>query len=610
LNRGPGNGILDTNYGWDSNGVWFSGNAGNNQAFPVFTNFTIPESCSVTVSVDFVYNERCADFGMCVYLDGVTPTWRWGSDDTRIACQFNCPTPHIYGLNDQTTNDINILIVGNTYTAQMIYDPNNTPNVTLNTILNGIVVDTLTLDEVLPSGNYRIGFSADQDNASFKTYITNLSIRVNCESETVYTSSLKNVILNRVVNPPFPWLVYSLNRGPGAGILYTNYGWDAYGVWFSGSASDEDPSPSYPVFTHFTIPQNNVLTASVDFVYAQGCSDFGMCIYVDGVIPNWNWGADNTRIACQYDCSNPIIEGLTVFEQSEYDLTVGNTYTAQMIYNPNNTPNVTLNTLFEGTIVDTLTLDEVLPSGNYRIGFSADQDNASYRTYIYNLNIEVTDNEGNDYRRINNLQSINISLLTCDNPANMDTTGLTNLSGLNNNDDDWDNFPVDFNFYFLGTNYGNGNNEGIYWDTNSVIGFGPGHSNNPWGPSTGLGILIGNEDRRNNTFWYSGTLTSGGLTYVRLLYFGQNYYGDETPDILQYEIIMGKTSSYQYIEIRTAGTGLDIGLWNIANDSPDFLGTCGTFDTVGGGPFPCGSYLFRSDLSGNNWQFFPNSGIP
>lgn len=403
-----------------------------------------------------------------------------------------------------------------------------------------------------------------------------------------------------------PWLVYSLNRGPAGGVLNTNFGWDSNGVWFSGSSN----GPAYPVFTHFTIPQNNIVTISVDFVYNQGCSDFGMCVYLDGTTPEWNWGSNDTRIACQYNCPNPYIYGINDgVTNGSAPLIIGNTYTAQMIYDPNSTPNITLNTLLENTIVDTITLDDVLPSGNYRIGFTADQDNIDFKTYIKNLNIHVVDDSENDYTRMSTLQSINIQQLSCDAIANMDTTGLTNLSSLNDYDDDWDNFPVDFDFYFLGTNYGNGNNNGIYWDTNSVIGFGSGQSGNPWYPDTGLGILIGNADRRNNTFWYSGTLTSGNFTYVRLLYFGQNYYGDNAPDILQYEIIMGKDLSYQYIEVRTAGTGLDIGLWNIADNSQNFLNTCGDFDTVGGGPFPCGSYLFRSDLTGNNWKFFSNSSI-
>ena len=201
------------------------------------------------------------------------------------------------------------------------------------------------------------------------------------------------------------------------------------------------------------------------------------------------------------------------------------------------------------------------------------------------------------------------SLSSGDATANMNTTGLTRLEYLDDEDDEWSNFPVNFDFYFLGTNYGNGLNEGIFWDTNSVLGFGTGVSENPWDPETGLGILIGNEDRLNNAFWYSDTLTtSSGANYVRLLYFGQNYYEDETPDVLQYEINIIRDACFQYVEIRTAGVGEDIGLWNIT-DGQDFQNTCGNFDTTGGGPVVGGSYVFRSDLLGQNWTFLPNYHI-
>jgi hypothetical protein len=200
------------------------------------------------------------------------------------------------------------------------------------------------------------------------------------------------------------------------------------------------------------------------------------------------------------------------------------------------------------------------------------------------------------------------SMCSGDALANMDTTGLTDLTYLDDEDDEWDNFPVNFDFYFLGTNYGNGLNEGIFWDSNSVLGFGIGNEGHPWEPDTGLGILIGNEDRRNNTFWYSDTLTtSSGANYVRLLYFGQNNYEDETPDVLQYEINIMRDTSFQYVEIRTAGIGADIGLWNIT-DSVNFQNTCGDFDQTTG-PAVGGSYVFKSDLSGQNWEFYRNYHI-
>lgn len=169
LGRGPGEGILDTNFGWDNDGVWFSGDATEitDYSYPIFTTFTIPPDKQVEVSVDFVYNDECSDFGLCFYQDDTVPEWQWESNITRIACQYDCELPYIYGLTTSISNDTGLLINGNTYTCHAIYDPNNNPTITLNTILNGTIVDTLTLDDQVLTSAYRIGFSADQDNMEF-----------------------------------------------------------------------------------------------------------------------------------------------------------------------------------------------------------------------------------------------------------------------------------------------------------------------------------------------------------------------------------------------------------------------------------------------------------
>ena len=188
--------------------------------------------------------------------------------------------------------------------------------------------------------------------------------------------------------PPLQ-LLYSLGRGPGDGILDTNFGWDASGVWFSGGAD----SSAYPIFTNPVIPQNKSVTITVDFVYNEECSDFGMCIYPENGIPDWNWHPDSSRIAVQYNCPNPYIYGLTSQQESFYELIVGNTYTCKFIYNPNSNPNITMITLLNGTILDTITLNDQVLSSNYRIGFCADQDDTDYRTYIKNLTINVNNGE-------------------------------------------------------------------------------------------------------------------------------------------------------------------------------------------------------------------------
>lgn len=118
--------------------------------------------------------------------------------------------------------------------------------------------------------------------------------------------------------------------------------------------------------------------------------------------------------------------------------------------------------------------------------------------------------------------------------------------------------------------------------------------------------MIGNFDRRNNAFWYSSLLTgsTSSIKYINLLFFGQNLYTDNAPNVLQYEITMAIDGVKQYVQIKTAGVGSNVGQWNIANSSPSFLNTCGTFDSTG--PVVGGSYVFESDVTGTNWSFYPN----
>lgn len=188
-----------------------------------------------------------------------------------------------------------------------------------------------------------------------------------------------------------PFLSYVTGRGPGSGILDTNFGWDADGVWFSGNAGSS--LPSYPIFTNFTIPSNKPVEVTVDYVYSTNCSDFGFCFYQDGTIPQWSWSQNTTRIACSYNCENPEIYGLDNEIESSYTLTDPNIYTCNAIYNPLSNPNITLNTKFGGTIVDTITLDDQVLASDYRIGFSADQDSLGSKTYIKNLTINVNSGE-------------------------------------------------------------------------------------------------------------------------------------------------------------------------------------------------------------------------
>ena len=66
--------VLNSNFGWDSNGLWF-GNAINNGPFsstsyPVFSDFTMQEFDKVVITFDIHVDYYCSDLGVCVYPAG------------------------------------------------------------------------------------------------------------------------------------------------------------------------------------------------------------------------------------------------------------------------------------------------------------------------------------------------------------------------------------------------------------------------------------------------------------------------------------------------------------------------------------------------------------
>ena len=208
--RGPGSGIKDTNYGWDESGVWFSGNAGSNaDAYPVFTNFTIPSTSIVEVNVDFIYHAVSTavttgtDFGLCIYQASVVPVWRTSANitnKTSISYQLNSSNAVIftgYGVSSGTA----LLTTGGTYTytCKFIYNPNvSSYNATGAIYYNGVSKSNTYSSHKLENGmDYRVGFCADNDTSNSKTYITNLTIKVTDLDGTItnYSSSLQNITI-------------------------------------------------------------------------------------------------------------------------------------------------------------------------------------------------------------------------------------------------------------------------------------------------------------------------------------------------------------------------------------------------------------------------------
>jgi len=172
------------------------------------------------------------------------------------------------------------------------------------------------------------------------------------------------------------------------------FGFDSTGMWFSGDASDAP----YPIRTNYDIDGDTTVVviytfvhAGVDFDGEDACPDHGICFFKADVEPYWSWGDNASRIAVQYNCGNPEINGQNNNSTNgEYFLTVGDTYTARVTYNP--VEETVTHELFEGSSasgspVNTITIaEEVLPAGAYRIGFHADLDTETnekaYFTYL------------------------------------------------------------------------------------------------------------------------------------------------------------------------------------------------------------------------------------
>jgi uncharacterized delta-60 repeat protein len=214
---------LDTDFGFDPDGMYFTGGAngeGPSAAYSVRTNFNIEahQVCEVIFTVD--HTDNCTDQGICFYNDGQSPNWDWNPNASRIAFQINCPTPYIYGTNKFVNNSGEYygtwnpgtggsdVLESGTYTFKVTYDP-AARTVTAITYeganTSGTVVETLVLHEKLMNGGpYRIGFDADADGDEISPGSSQIayfkSLRINIyETNGIYSGAegtLSNILDN------------------------------------------------------------------------------------------------------------------------------------------------------------------------------------------------------------------------------------------------------------------------------------------------------------------------------------------------------------------------------------------------------------------------------
>jgi hypothetical protein len=174
---------VDVNFGFDSGGMWFTGNANDQHAYPIRTNVSFYDTDATEIIATFDYDSIGDDHGIAIFNSATTqPFWRFGTDSSRIAWQISTATPELRGQTTSSVAGAPVLVIGNTYTIRMVYDPlAETNRVTVElyqgTGTAGTLLDTRTINETLPAGAYEVGFDADQDNLSLKSYFTALTIK-------------------------------------------------------------------------------------------------------------------------------------------------------------------------------------------------------------------------------------------------------------------------------------------------------------------------------------------------------------------------------------------------------------------------------------------------
>ena len=182
--------VQGVDFGWDSEGMWFTGNANagseegaGDGGYPVRTNFDFDEVdvCEVIYTIN--YNDDCSDHGICIFNVGTEPEWDWSTNETRIAASNNCNAPYIYGRNNEANGwaseggefDEEL----GPYTFHFTYDPGAGAvnlKIYVGESASGDPMADLTINETLPPGPYRIGFTADQDDFGVRSYFTTLNV--------------------------------------------------------------------------------------------------------------------------------------------------------------------------------------------------------------------------------------------------------------------------------------------------------------------------------------------------------------------------------------------------------------------------------------------------
>ena len=331
---------------------------------------------------------------------------------------FGALNSSILAFSSQNNKPIFIEVVdtGSSEARQWIFD--NAGNLTLpdgTVIQNGGGIEYPTspgYEWDLHSSDGNVFIGSVEDMAYIDTYSPNIGVRLRTtgtdQNDWLFGSN-GNLTLPDIANPSINYAngdPYGGGAGPVTptangtfttlpdflefvGGTYLRTGQTSEGVFFDGDAGD--PEISYPVRSNFSINGTTKVTVTVDMVVNDECSDFGLCIFEEDIQPEWAWDPNPTRIAASYNCTQPYIYTLNDEIGASWDIPDGGTYRVRFTYDPNNSPNMTLDTLdTSNNVLNSISIDGTLNTSiNYYIGFAADQDATNLRTYIQNLNIDI-----------------------------------------------------------------------------------------------------------------------------------------------------------------------------------------------------------------------------
>ena len=179
-----------TNTGFDSSGMWINGNASStSNSYPIVTNEAFTDT-DLVLSFAVVKNDSCSDHGFCIFRTGTSPRWNWGTENSRIAFQWNCSNPNWYPTSGTGSGSISGASTLQTYYVTITM---NLATGAITTIIRigsftGTVVSnysaTLTgatlssLSGWTTGSTWEIGFDADQDSSTIRSYFKDITIEV------------------------------------------------------------------------------------------------------------------------------------------------------------------------------------------------------------------------------------------------------------------------------------------------------------------------------------------------------------------------------------------------------------------------------------------------